>query len=536
MIRVSQLKLSPGHSLEELYEKTAKLLHIKREQIVRLEIRRQSVDARKKPDIRLIYVLDVNVSGISEQKCVQRSKSRDVSVVTGKRYVFPQPGERQLEHRPVIIGTGPAGLFCGYLLAVHGYRPILLERGQAVEQRCRDVETFWNGGGLDPESNVSFGEGGAGTFSDGKLNTLIKDKDGRGREALSIFVKHGAQPEILYEAKPHIGTDVLTGVVADMRKTILSCGGEVRFGTRADGICVKDGRLTGIRLSDGTVLETQTAVLAIGHSARDTFEKLLSDGLEMEPKAFAVGLRVEHPQTLINQSQYGVSEPEHLSAAPYKVTAKAGNGRGVYSFCMCPGGYVVNASSEPGRTAVNGMSYSRRDGQNANSAIIVSVTPEDFGADGPLSGIAFQRRLEEAAWKAGQGAIPVQRYGSFSVRASSGHIPPDFTPAVRGQWKLADVAGILPASLKEAFEDGMEQFGHMIPGFDDENALVSGVESRTSSPVRISRDETLQANIRGIYPCGEGAGYAGGITSAAMDGMRVAEKIASEWAPFNNGD
>lgn len=532
MIRISQLKLSPGHSREELYEKIAKLLHIKKEQITGLEICRQSVDARKKPDIRLIYVVDVSVSGISEQQCVRRCKNKDVFISGQKQYVFPESGVRPMKYRPVIIGTGPAGLFCGYELAIHGYRPILLERGQAVEQRCRDVEAFWNGGVLNPESNVSFGEGGAGTFSDGKLNTLIKDKDGRGREALSIFVKHGAQPEILYEAKPHIGTDILTGVVAAMRETILSCGGEVRFGTRADGIRTKNGQLTGIVLSDGSVLETQTAVVAIGHSARDTFETFLSDGLFMEPKAFAVGLRVEHPQTLINLSQYGDPSPEYLSAAPYKVTAKAENGRGVYSFCMCPGGYVVNASSEPGRTAVNGMSYSGRDGKNANSAIIVSVTPDDFGAEGPLSGIVFQRRLEEAAWKAGQGAVPVQRYGSFSDRASAGHIPADFVPAIRGRWKEADVASVLPPELKEAFEDGMAQFGRMIPGFDDENAFVSGVESRTSSPVRISRDETLQANIRGIYPCGEGAGYAGGITSAAMDGMRVAEMIAAAWAPF----
>lgn len=534
MIRISQLKLSPGHSREDLYEKSAKLLHIKKEQITELTICRQSIDARKKPEIRLIYVVDVCVAGISEQKCVQRCKSRDVSIAGQKQYAFPEPGERPMKHRPVIIGTGPAGLFCGYELAIHGYRPILLERGQSVEQRCRDVEAFWNGGPLDPESNVSFGEGGAGTFSDGKLNTLIKDKDGRGREALSIFVKHGAQPEILYEAKPHIGTDVLTGVVAAMRETILSCGGEVRFGTRADGIRTENGQLTGILLSDKTVLETETAVLAIGHSARDTFEALLADGLFMEPKAFAVGLRVEHPQTLINLSQYGDSSPESLPAAPYKVTAKAGSGRGVYSFCMCPGGYVVNASSEAGRTAVNGMSYSGRDGKNANSAVIVSVTPKDFGADGPLSGIAFQRRLEEAAWRAGQGAVPVQRYGSFSDRASFGHIPEEFAPAIRGLWKEADVASILPPELKEAFEEGMTQFGRMIPGFDDGNAYVSGVESRTSSPVRISRDETLQANIRGIYPCGEGAGYAGGITSAAMDGMRVAETIAAVWAPFES--
>ena len=533
MIRISQLKLPAGHSKTELYHKAAKALHIKSEQIASLQIRRQSIDARKKPDVFLIYVVDVTLNGISEQKCVSRSKNKDVSIVTEHPYQFPKPGTNVLYNRPVIIGSGPAGLFCCYMLAQQGYRPILLERGKDVEARKRDVEAFWNGAPLNPESNVSFGEGGAGTFSDGKLNTLIKDKDGRGRHVLSIFVKNGAQPEILYEAKPHIGTDVLSNVVKNMREQIRKLGGEVRFESRVETLRIENGTLTGVVLSDGAVIETNIAVLAIGHSARDTFFKLYEDGLHMEAKAFAVGFRVEHPQEMINQSQYGTTQPKALGTAPYKVTAKTSSGRGVYSFCMCPGGYVVNASSEPGRIAVNGMSYSGRNGANANSAIIVSVTPADYGSDGPLAGIGFQRSLEEKAFCAGNGKIPVERYGDFSGKATTGHIPEDFVPAIKGQWTFADVKSILTDSLTEAFEEGMEQFGHMIPGFDDENAVVSGIESRTSSPVRIVRDETLQANIRGIYPCGEGAGYAGGITSAAMDGVRVAEAIASLYAPFS---
>ena len=318
-----------------------------------------------------------------------------------------------------------------------------------------------------------------------------------------------------------------------MRKKIIQLGGEVRFESRVETFRTENGALTGVILSDGSVIDTETAVLAIGHSARDTFFKLYESGLHMEAKAFAVGLRVEHPQELINQSQYGTLHPDSLGAAPYKVTARTSGGRGVYSFCMCPGGYVVNASSEPGRIAVNGMSYSGRNGANANSAIIVSVTPADYGSDEPLAGIGFQRRLEEKAFSAGCGKIPVERYGDFSDTATTGHIPTEFAPAIKGQWTFADVKSVLPDSLSEAFIEGMEQFGHRIPGFDDANAVVSGIESRTSSPVRIVRDETLQANIRGVYPCGEGAGYAGGITSAAMDGVRVAEAIASCYAPFS---
>lgn len=537
MIRIQQLKMPPGHTQKALEERILKALHIGRDQLGGYEIRKQSIDARKKPDIQYVYVVDVWLKGISESKCAARAKNNNISICEPKKYRFPETGSRKMMHRPVIIGTGPAGLFCGYMLAAYGYRPVLLERGKDVERRTADVKHFWKTGELDTESNVSFGEGGAGTFSDGKLNTLIKDKDGRGQHVLKIFVENGAQPEILYEAKPHIGTDVLSGVVKNMRKRIESWGGEVFFESRADGFVLENGAVKAVRLADGSRIETDLVVLACGHSARDTFAWLHGLGVSMEPKAFALGLRVEHPQELINQSQYGIGYPSCLPAAPYKLTAQTSNGRGVYSFCMCPGGYVVNASSEEKRLVVNGMSYSARDSQNANSAIIVSVTPEDFGADrlekmGPLAGVEFQRELEEKAFAVGIGEIPVQKYGDFASHATAGKIPADFVPCIRGKWHFADVASILPKELKASFEEGMEKFGHVILGFDDENALLSGIESRTSSPVRICRDEEFQSNIRGLYPCGEGAGYAGGITSAAMDGMRIAEVIASGYAPM----
>lgn len=536
MIRIQQLKLRVGHGEEELLKKAAQTLKLKPFQINKIKIVKQSVDARKKPEIFFSYVVDVALEqSLSEITVVKRAKSNNISIENEVPYQFPKAGSGQLKYRPVIIGMGPAGLFCGYFLARYGYRPILLERGRDVDERTKDVEAFWAGGALNPESNVQFGEGGAGTFSDGKLNTLVKDKYGRNKEVLRVFVENGAPESILYENKPHIGTDILVTVVKNMREKIISWGGEVHFQTKAEDFIIENDRLRAIRLSsvdkEPKLLNCEAAVLAIGHSARDTFERLLFHEVPMEAKSFALGLRVEHPQEMINQAQYGSVMPEGLSAAPYKVTATAQSGRGVYSFCMCPGGYVVNASSEPGRMAVNGMSYSGRDGKNANSAIIVSVTPEDYGCVGPLAGVAFQRKLEEKAYKAANGRIPVQRYGDFSELAKeTGMIPNDFEPANKGLWTFADVAEILPKELKEAFEEGMGIFGRMIPGFDDKNALLSGIESRTSSPVRIQRDEDCQSKIRGLYPCGEGAGYAGGITSAAMDGIKVAEAIRKRYA------
>ena len=553
MIQIRQLKLMPGHSDRELTEKAARVLRIRPEEIASLRVVRQSIDARKKPEIRLIYTVDVKLVAREEKVLLSCRKNPDVGPAPEVRYRFPEPGKEILAERPLIIGTGPAGLFCGYLLAKAGYRPLLLERGEDVESRTRRVEEFWKTGVLSADSNVQFGEGGAGTFSDGKLNTLVKDKDGRNAEVLKIFVENGAPEEIRYESRPHVGTDVLSRVVKHMRERILSWGGEVRFSTRVTELVIEGGRVRGVVCENGERIDAGAVVLAIGHSARDTFAMLEKKGIPMEAKSFAVGFRVEHPQELINLSQYAQRRPEALPPASYKLTAKTSEGRGVYSFCMCPGGYVVNASSEPGRLAVNGMSYSGRNGKNANSAIIVSVTPQDYGAGGPLAGIQFQRMLEERAFQAAGGAVPVQRYADYAgaerengsaVAEADGmvrekrerHVPADFAPAIKGAWKFADLRDILPSSVRKAFLEGMEAFDRIIPGFADDAVCLSGVESRTSSPVRIPRDETLQSSVRGLYPCGEGAGYAGGITSAAMDGMRVAEAIAARYQIFQKNE
>lgn len=563
MIRIQQLKLQVGHAQTDLEQKIRRELHLKPEETLSYEIRKRSIDARKKPELVFSYVIDCKVA--QEEKVSRRMDHKKAVLIQEKAYRFPKSGNVPMKHRPVIIGTGPAGLFCGLMLARHGYEPILLERGADVDTRMKDVDAFWQTGNLKPQSNVQFGEGGAGTFSDGKLNTLVKDKDGRNREVLRLFVQAGADPSILYESKPHIGTDVLVNVVKHIRKEIEGLGGSVRFGAEVTGYRSENGRLTGLVINDSELLACDTAVLAIGHSARNTFEMLYESGICMEAKEFAAGFRVEHRQKDINLSQYGKENPAPLQAAPYKVTAQAANGRGVYSFCMCPGGYVVNASSEQGKLAVNGMSYSGRNGSNANSAVIVSVRKSDFASDHPLAGIAFQRKLEEAAYKAGGGSIPVQRLGDLrrAFAGQSGRKDEEDTlrdhlsvqrnvslnepavcaepnepngeetlkPCMKGAWQFADLSDILPREMTEAFLDGMEQFSHMIKGFNDERVLVSAVESRTSSPVRILRDETFQSNIKGIYPCGEGAGYAGGITSAAMDGMRVAEAVAAKYAP-----
>lgn len=544
MLRVNQVKIRTGHSEEALKKKISEILKIPGQEIRGWKLVRRSIDARKKPELFYSYTLDVDVK--NEERVLHRFRGKEQMVCRTQRtpYHFPKPGGRVQESPTVIVGMGPAGLFCAYFLALHGYRPILLERGKAVEERCRDVEAFWETGILNPDSNVQFGEGGAGAFSDGKLNTLVKDRDGRNAAVLETLVKFGADERILYDARPHIGTDVLLHVVKRMREEIIRLGGQVRFESQVTDICMEQGRVTGIVVGGAEKIACSQLVLAPGHSARDTFSMLYDRQVPMEAKAFAVGLRVEHPQSMINESQYGTAEPGTLGAAPYKVTARAENGRGVYSFCMCPGGYVVNASSEEGRTAVNGMSYSARGGENANSAIIVTVTPQDFGSSHPLAGIAFQRRLEERAYALGEGSIPVQRYGDFKAqveqagdneaRAEQSRRQAEsreITPCCRGTWRWADVSRILPRECNEAIVDGMEAFARQIEGFNRPDACMSGVESRTSSPVRIIRDEGLQSRIRGLYPCGEGAGYAGGIVSAAMDGIRVAETIAGAYAP-----
>ena len=537
MIRINQIKMPLVHTEEDVYHKAAKILRVERKQITGLQWVKKSIDARKKPDIMIIYTIDVAVK--DQEKVLRHCKSNQVQPVTEKPYTFPMTGMVPLTSRPVIIGTGPAGLFCGYQLAKHGFKPILLERGKPVEERARDVEKFWQEGVLAPDSNVQFGEGGAGTFSDGKLNTLIKDKYGRGKEVLRIFHQAGAPEQILYEAKPHIGTDILLSVVKNIREQIIEWGGEVRFGAKVTDLRIEDHQIKAVCINDTEELETEIVILAIGHSARDTFSMLYEKEIPMEAKSFAVGLRMEHPRKLINQLQYGMEDSGRLPTASYKVTAQTASGRGVYSFCMCPGGYVVNASSEPGRTAVNGMSYSGRNGENSNSAMIVTITPQDYGSNHPLAGIAFQRNLEEAAYRIGKGAVPVETYGAYK-KALTGQEEtasiiqqkyPDFRPAIKGAYCMAPVHEILPDYLGKALVEGIDQIGHTLPGFADSGAFLSGVESRTSSPVRISRDESGQSVIRGLYPCGEGAGYAGGITSAAMDGILIAEKIAAYGYP-----
>ena len=577
MIRIQQIKLAADCKDERaaLLKKAARLLRLEPSAIQSLSLVKRSIDARKKPDICRVYTVDVQVA--DEQTVFRKIRGKDgqIQLVEENAYRFPVPGEKLLDAgqtverkaagtgkpyvtatascgRPIIVGTGPAGLFCGYMLAKAGYRPLLLERGKEVHKRREDVERFWREGVLDPGSNVQFGEGGAGTFSDGKLTTSVKDPKGRMREVLRIFVEAGAPGEIMYEAKPHIGTDILMRVVENLRRQIIEWGGEVRFASQVTSLLAENGRVAGV-VANGGEIRGGAVVLAIGHSARDTFQMLHELHIPMKAKSFAVGLRMEHPREMIDRLQYGeCSIP--LPAASYKVTAKAASGRGVYSFCMCPGGYVVNASSEPGKTAVNGMSYSGRDGANSNSAMIVTVSPGDYeayGGTGPLAGIAFQRHLEERAYEIGKGRVPVERYGDFReavcagadmeglIQAETGLLSgisgrgmlcaryPGFAPAIKGAWDFAPVHELLPDFLNQALVEGIDLIGHRMPGFADGDAYLSGVESRTSSPVRILRDESGQSALKGLFPCGEGAGYAGGITSAAMDGILIAEKVAS---------
>ena len=530
MIRISQIKIKPNHTPEELESKLLNLLRIKKDDLVSYRIQKQSLDARKKPDIYYVYTVDAAVRNESALKR-QIKKNSNICIAADKSYQFSPSGRQPLLWRPVIIGSGPAGLFCAYMLAQHGYRPILIERGAPVEERRGDIEKFWKTGLLKPDSNVQFGEGGAGTFSDGKLNTLVKDPFGRNKEVLKIFVKHGAPEEILYVNKPHVGTDLLTGIVKNIREAIIAYGGMVRFHTKVTDIKLQNGSLSQLVLNDCEMLDTQIAVLAIGHSARDTFRMLSAADIHMEAKSFAVGVRIEHPQNMIDRSQYGAVDFK-MPAAAYKLTGQLEGGRSVYTFCMCPGGYVVNASSEAQCLAVNGMSYHDRGSENANSAVIVTVSPDDYPGTDPLAGISFQRELEAKAYQLGEGKIPLQRFDDFCKNRITSQLG-DVKPQLKGQYNFANLRELFPENIGDALESGIKKFDDKIHGFSRKDALLSGVESRTSSPVRITRDEEFVSSVGGLYPCGEGAGYAGGITSAAMDGIKTAEMIARKYRNFD---
>ena len=536
MIKVSDIKLPVDADRAQLIKKSAHEAGLRPEDIREFKILRRSLDARRKPD--LYYIYTVQFTSRKEEQLRSRSKkhsgrSRHNNIMfTGKEsYVIPVSGDEVLHQRPVIIGSGPAGLFAAYVLALSGYKPLILERGADALTRTSRVEHFWATGELDTRTNVQFGEGGAGTFSDGKLNTSVKDPGCRAQFMKETFVLFGADESILYEQKPHVGTDVLTQVLVRMRERLTELGAEYRFLSQVTDLEVLNGKLTAVIVNDCERIPADVCVLAPGHSARDTFDMLHAKGLHMEPKAFAAGVRIEHPQAMIDLAQYGRPQDEHLGPAPYKLTHTAADGRGVYSFCMCPGGYVVNASSEQGLLAVNGMSYMRRDSANANSAILVTVTPEDFMPGKPddlpeaLAGTAFQAELEKRAYAAAGGSIPQQLYSDF-MNKTIGVNYGEFASCARGSAAFADITCVMPDFMVRDIGEGISAFGRKIRGFDRPDAILSGIESRSSSPVRIVRDEKYVSNIDGIYPCGEGCGYAGGITSAAADGIKAAEKAA----------
>ena len=524
MIRIREIKVHIEANKDTLMKKIADKLHVKPQEILHVQVIKRSLDARLKP--QLFYVYEVDVEVLNEAKILKKHLP-DVSQSIPMAYQVPQAGNGKLSYRPIVVGSGPAGLFATYLLAKEGYHPLLIERGSDIDTRVKKVQEFWASGVLDEKTNVQFGEGGAGTFSDGKLNTMVKDSQGRGRKVFEVFVECGAPEDILYEHKPHIGTDLLRDVIVRLREKIKEYGGDIRYLSCLTDIVVKNSVLQEIILNQKEHIACDCLILALGHSARDTFTMLYQKGLDMIAKPFAVGLRVEHLQKEINESQYGLNYPKILPPASYKLTYTTKNNRGVYSFCMCPGGYVVNASSCKGMLVINGMSKHKRDSENANAAIVVTVGPKDFG-EGALDGMKFQMELEENAYLQTNGKIPVQTYKDFVLNKPSDHFG-CVLPVVKGQYCLANLNTFLPKYITDSIKEAMDHFGKIMPAFQEENALFFGIETRTSSPVRIKRDDTLETNIQGIYACGEGSGYAGGITTSAMDGLRCAEEIIKKF-------
>lgn len=530
MLRINELCLEVGENVEHLKKLAAKFIGVNENDFTSFEISRESIDSRKKNNIKMVYSVDVELSS-GEEDIAARFPANKVLYRERYSYTIP-PVKRNSQLRPVIIGFGPAGMLCGLILAKCGLNPVILERGNDVDTRTKDVIDFWTHRRLNTSSNVQYGEGGAGTFSDGKLTTGIKD--GRCREVFNQLYAHGAPEEIMYSARPHIGTDKLAEVVKNIRKDIISMGGEVRFGCRMTDIIVANNFIHGLTYEtpDGSLvdLETDCIVLCTGHSARDTVKMLYDKGVNMEQKAFSVGTRIEHPQELINKAQYGnMWNNPILGAADYKLSNHPLHGRGGYTFCMCPGGTVVAASSEEGGMVTNGMSEYARDGENANSAILVGIEPSYFEDDHPLSGFAFQRQIEQAGFIAGGGdyTAPSQLVGDFLKGQKStklGGVRPTCPTGVN----MSDIRTVLPDCVTSTIYDAIVDFDKKLHGFALPDAVLTFPESRSSSPVRILRDEFFQTNIRGLYPCGEGAGYAGGIVSAAVDGIRCAEAVLSD--------
>jgi len=527
MLRLTEIKLPLEHTADALEASILVRLGIDADKLVNYAIFRRGVDARRRSAIVFIYTVDVEVA--DETAVLQRLKDqRHVTHTPAMDYRAVAKVPAKPASRPVVIGTGPCGLFAGLILAEMGFRPLILERGKAVRERTKDTFGLWRKSMLNPESNVQFGEGGAGTFSDGKLYSQIKDPRFLGRKVLTEFVKAGAPAEILYVSKPHIGTFRLVGMVENMRNSIHALGGEIRFQCKVTDVNIENGHVRGVTLANGEFISADHVVLAVGHSARDTFEMLAARGVHIEPKPFSIGFRIEHPQSLIDRARYGkFAGSALLGAADYKLVHHCGNGRSVYSFCMCPGGTVVAAASEPGHVVTNGMSQYSRTERNANAGIVVGITPADFPGHA-LAGIEFQRQWESRAFEAGgrNYCAPAQLVGDYIAQRASttlGTVTPSYTPGVR----LSDLGACIPAYAADAIREALPAFEKQIKGFAMHDAVLTGVETRTSSPLRISRNARYESvNTRGLYPAGEGAGYAGGILSAAVDGIEAAEAVA----------
>ena len=505
MLRISNIKVNVSLNQDDYIKKKLNVIFDKN--INNYKINKRSIDARHKPDVYYIYEIDIEID--NEDQYLDLGI---VSKVLDEDYKIDLNGVKKPLKRPIIVGFGPAGLFCSYVLAKAGLKPLIFERGKQIDERVKDVEDFWNHNKLIINSNIQFGEGGAGTFSDGKLNTMIKEKV-RQKFVFKTFVECGAPEEILYLNKPHIGTDILITVIKNMRNKIIDLGGEIHYSSTLTNINVEDNKIKSIIINDKDEYETDDLVLAIGHSARDTF-KMLNEYLTLTPKPFAVGIRVQHPQDLINKNQYGDSY-KFLPPADYKLTYQTKDGRGVYSFCMCPGGFVVNSSSEENRLCINGMSNHDRNEENANSAIVVTISPSDYG-NNIFDGMKFQQELENKSYIEGKGLIPVSLYKDYKLNQISTSFG-ETKPIFKGGYNFANINKVFPDYINNSLKEGI--------GFNNDDVIIAAVEARTSSPIRILRDDNLESNIKGIYPCGEGAGYAGGITSAAIDGIKVAEKI-----------